>query len=278
MRRLLLVLALGLGLLGCNSQPGAQGTVEIRVSGLPAGITPQYRLRSPGQEYRIRGNQEISVPAGSYTLRSGEIELEEGVFIPQTFSQTVVVTAGEKRTVQLNYAIRQVRLELGSSGPGVVVLNGQTVTLPFSNTYPSGTKLELKAEPDDTWAFSGWNELAKSNPLQLTITDDLALNATFVPVVWEFSPKTINIIDTISGQKAPGPVSIGLKNPTANSQNFNLRNLPTWLTITPLSGTVGPGQVGTLILQVNDCGLLGSDTADIGILGYTFSITRECKE
>ena len=68
----------------------------------------------------------------------------------------------------------------GTEG-GAVYINGEEQTLPYSQTFPAGTKLELNAVPDDAHEFGGWNgTLGMSDKdVQITVNHNVNLTASF---------------------------------------------------------------------------------------------------
>jgi uncharacterized repeat protein (TIGR02543 family) len=75
----------------------------------------------------------------------------------------------------------------------LVVGGGSLSKSPDQATYPWGTNVELTAHANLGWTFAGWSGDASgtSNPVNVTITDDTAVTATFTenpPVGGEWVP------------------------------------------------------------------------------------------
>ncbi len=77
---------------------------------------------------------------------------------------------------------RRYAVTVASAGHGAVRVNGEAVTLPWSDTVPYGTELTLQAVPDVSYRFGAWTGGAygSKNPLTLAVGGDLDITANFV--------------------------------------------------------------------------------------------------
>jgi uncharacterized repeat protein (TIGR02543 family) len=68
----------------------------------------------------------------------------------------------------------------------VVVGSGSVVRAPDLPLYPQGSVVQLTATPSAGWSFAGWSgDVASSlNPVQVTVTGELTLIATFEDASW----------------------------------------------------------------------------------------------
>lgn len=149
------------------------GRLEVKTDG-----TPDAEIYPLGSLYRLEGHEYVvnvtSIPNGhsfshwrvtygdpivedslSYELHLWLTDYEAGVeavFVPNTFNLVTVI-----------------------SGNGSVVLS------PEQEQYTYGTSVELFADPDSLWTFSGWSGNISSidNPLEIIINEDTYIDVLF---------------------------------------------------------------------------------------------------
>lgn len=74
------------------------------------------------------------------------------------------------------------KVQLGLYGLKIYKIGNGTITVdPSDSTYLSGTKVQLKAEPDTGWKFSGWqgDTTGNKNPLTIKMTKAKEVRAIF---------------------------------------------------------------------------------------------------
>jgi glucose/arabinose dehydrogenase len=137
------ILSLLLLLAGCGGgggDPGtmtppptaATGSLQVAVSGLPAGLNAAVRVTGPNNFSRdLTGTQTLSdLPAGSYSVAASSIALGGTTYTPTPTTQSAVVTAGASATATVAYAGTALSLALEDIGP--------TFTSPTFVTAPPG--------------------------------------------------------------------------------------------------------------------------------------------
>jgi glucose/arabinose dehydrogenase len=137
------ILSLLLLLAGCGGGGGNPGTpnppptattgsLQVAVSGLPAGLNAAVRVTGPNNFSRdLTGTQTLTdMPAGSYSVAASSITLGGTTYTPTPAVQSVVVTAGGSATATVAYAGTALALALADIGP--------TFTSPTFVTAPPG--------------------------------------------------------------------------------------------------------------------------------------------
>jgi hypothetical protein len=66
------------------------------------------------------------------------------------------------------------------NGGSVTVLSGHSFG---DGTFEQGKKLTLRATPDEGYAFTGWSNGSKSNPLIIYLNSNLSITANFEFIV-----------------------------------------------------------------------------------------------
>jgi hypothetical protein len=128
----------------------------------------------------------------------------------------------------------------------VTVVGSGTVTKnPNASTYDEGTQVTLTATPADGYYFAGWSGgYGTTNPLTITVNDDISITATFEAVPPEQHTVTVTVVGS-------GTVT---KNPNASTYDEGTQ---VTLTATPADGyyfagwSGGYGTTNPLTITVN---------------------------
>lgn len=88
-----------------------------------------------------------------------------------------IVMDGDK-AISANFEAKTYRLTVYILDGG-----GSVTTNPQGMEFSHGTKIQLRAYPSEGFYFAGWSGdlVSKSNPVWVTITDDMIINAAFQP-------------------------------------------------------------------------------------------------
>jgi subtilisin family serine protease len=194
-------------------------TVTVDSGSLQVTISPVAAV-SDGAQWRVDGgnwqNNGITVSgwaAGSHTVEFKEIT---GWTPPKPLS----VSIDEGQTTNASGSYTQgdkFGLNLIISGSGVVNRN------PNSDTYDSGTEVELLALPNAGWVFSQWSGdlISTDNPATIAINSEVDITATFLE---DSDNDGISDEEENSGPNAGD----GNKDGTPDSQQSNVSSLLTY--------------------------------------------------
>ncbi len=102
----LLMLSLAAALGGCGRR-GAVGTLEVAISGLPAGIPAAVDVGGPnGYAERLAESASLTrLPVGDYTVSAASISTGSGTYLGAVGESPVTVFAGSSTPVSVSYAL-----------------------------------------------------------------------------------------------------------------------------------------------------------------------------
>jgi uncharacterized repeat protein (TIGR02543 family) len=114
-------------------------------------------------------------------------------------ASTTTVTMDEDKTITANFSQTAINYEL------TIDIDGEGITSPSagSHTYSAGTVVNLRAEPDDGWVFTGWDgSVADEDDASTTITmdDDKFVIANFGQDEYRLTVKVVG-----EGTTSPTP-------------------------------------------------------------------------
>lgn len=152
--------------------------------------TTTYSLKSNASWLTIKKNA-----SGTVTLNGNDIDLDIDASGLANGSYTGTITAtgptaASKATFCVNIIVSSSKytLDVNTNGEGTVAKT------PDQSSYPLNSAISLKATPATGWHFTGWSGglVSGSNPLNLTLTNDVAITANF---------KNDTVVDLISNIK-----------------------------------------------------------------------------
>jgi hypothetical protein len=118
---------------------------------------------------------------------------------------STTITMDDDYSVQANFVINQYTLTIN------IVGNGSVTKEPDQATYTCGQIVELTANPDTGWMFSGWSgDLSGiTNPVEITMDGNKNITATFAlptEYIWtNESPYSILWVDPLNWDPNVGP-------------------------------------------------------------------------
>ncbi len=94
---------------------------------------------------------------------------------------TLIVTMDNSKSVTANFDQLSYTLSISKAGSGAVEVNGTRHSLPWSDSFLSGTVVTLVAKPATGWRFEGWSGDAtwENGTLIVTMSNPKNLTATF---------------------------------------------------------------------------------------------------
>jgi len=161
----------------CSSDPDTHRLTTSVVPSEAGSVTPE------DGEFAVNRELEISaIPNEDWVFDRWEGD-HTGTQNP------VVIEMDSDKDIAAIFTERSYTLTVNTEGEGTV---SERVVQQKSTDYPSGTVVELTAEPANNWQFVEWQgDLQGSeNPKNITIEEEVEVTAVFEPVSY---PLTINI-------------------------------------------------------------------------------------
>ena len=313
-----LALALGTALLAACTAPTA-GSPAARWQVEPAQLSAESRVGAPppALSFTLRNDGraaaafDVSASAGWIHAEPNSGQLDPGGALtvhvaldPCTSEGTrsgslTVSGGGDEATVALTQTC------LAANGVPQAQLSAQ----PTSGTAPLAVHFEVASSDPDGDALTCSLDFGDgSAPLDLCAgsvdhTYDAAGNYTAVlrvsdgedearaevavsvgapgAVNWAVSPSRITFAGTVGGP-APEPQSALVRNAGEAAGDFTITSSADWLSVTPASGTLEPGQTRSLTVSSRACERAGTETAALTIAGggseARIEVERSCSE
>ncbi len=186
------------------------GSIELGVSGLPAGVAPSLALSGPGgyASNPAASGTLSELDPGSYTLTASPVTSGGNTWTPSAPSQVLNVAAGASTSAAVSYAVSTGRLTLTITGlPGGAAAN-VTVTGPGGfNQHPVGTQTFTGLVPG-SYAIEAASVVANGHtytpaPVSQTIPVPASTSTTTASLAYTLTTGTM----TVSLSGLPGGTS-----------------------------------------------------------------------
>lgn len=101
----------------------------------------------------------------------------------------IAVTMDGAKSVSANFTLIEYTLTLSGTEGGSVLVDGTSVSLPWSDSFGCGTTVTLEATPDTCYEFEGWSGDVTSEESQISVTvdGDTSVAATFEQIQYLLS-------------------------------------------------------------------------------------------
>jgi hypothetical protein len=138
--KLLLVFSLAGLITACPTQPAAVGKLEVKITGLPSGATPNVTVTGPNAFKQVisspgsTSNVITDLPVGSYKVAAANVTVNSTSYEPTVTGSPATVTADTTSSVSVVYGIAPINITgklVSGSGQPITTnsLNGQTLAL-----------------------------------------------------------------------------------------------------------------------------------------------------
>jgi glucose/arabinose dehydrogenase len=237
--------------LGCDDDVVAptRGTLEITITGVPAGQAAAVTVAGPGNFSRgVTASTTLNdLEPGSYTVTAANIDAADSRWSPTPATQAVTVNAGPgATTASVTYALVTARLAVTISGLPNGVNANVTVSGPngYTNALTSSTAINLLTPGAYTITAADVTSGATTyRPAPTTQTLQLPASTTQVAanVVYAVASGTLTV--TISGLPAGTSAAVHVTGPSGYSQQLSATQ-----TLTPVPAgtyTINASPVGS---------------------------------
>jgi hypothetical protein len=212
--KLLLVFSLAGLITACPTQPAAVGKLEVKITGLPSGATPNVTVTGPNAFKQVisspgsTSNVITDLPVGSYKVAAANVTVNSTSYEPTVTGSPATVTADTPSSVSVVYgALRTItgRLVLSNGQPFTassfggpvlsVKLLGSTVDIPIDanggfvvNNVPSTYSLVILGTSQSFRSAIVYQGLTRSNPtLTILGASSVPVQSTFATVEGKFT-------------------------------------------------------------------------------------------
>jgi uncharacterized repeat protein (TIGR02543 family) len=159
-------------ILGTFASPTAPVPLKVQFDGPVAADTfVSISTSDPGSLIVSGGGVTVQAGQSNATVLLSALSESPGVTLTATYNVTMVAAS-----VAVVSSLPTFTLTLTTNGNGTVTNN------PSGSSFPSGTVVTLTATPGVNQQFAGWsgNAAGTTNPLTVTITNNLTITANFV--------------------------------------------------------------------------------------------------